>query len=231
MGSRDTRTGLILDALSAVPIWAGTPLVRPWHMRWGATDAEVSAAMPGDDIVPRALFNATRAITIDAPPQEVWPWIAQLGYRRGGFYTYDLVDNAGERSADRIIDEYQHIRVGDLIPMFHESHGLAIAYAIDSFEVNEWMFWVHRPHTSEEPDSTWSWRLAQLPAGGTRLVTRMKQDYRWRTPRLAMFNLILMEFGDFAMERRMLRGIKARAERMSARQAVPPPVLVQGWSR
>jgi hypothetical protein len=220
MGSRGTRLPLILDTLSAVPIWAGSPLLRPWHMHWGATDAEVAAAMPGDDVVARAQFNATRAITIDAPPGNVWPWIAQLGYRRGGFYTYDLVDNAGEPSADRIMEEYQHITVGDPIPMFHESHGLAIAYRVDSFQASEWMLWVHRPHEDEQPDSTWSWRLSPLPGDGTRLVTRMKQDYRWQTPRLAMFNLMLMEFGDFAMERRMLKGIKVRAERGRQRNRV-----------
>lgn len=212
VGERSAKAGLFADTLTAVPIWAGTPFVRPWHMRWGATDPEVIAAMPGDDVVPRAQFNATRAITIEAPPEQVWPWIAQLGYGRGGFYTYDLVDNAGERSAERIIEEYQHVEVGDLIPMFHESHGLAIAYVVDSLEVNDWMLWVHRPHENEPPDSTWSWRLTPLSAKRTRLITRMKQDYRWQTPRLAMFNLILMEFGDFAMERRMLKGIKTRAE-------------------
>ena len=216
VGSRRAKIGLILDTVSAVPIWAGTPLVRPWHTRWGATDSEVATAMPGDDIVPRAQFNATRAITIEAPPERVWPWVAQLGYRRGGFYTYDLVDNTGERSAEHIIDEYQHLEVGDLIPMFHESHRLAIAYRVDSLQVNERMLWVHSPHEGELPDSTWSWRLTRLPAGRTRLVTRMKQEYRWHTPRLATFNLILMEFGDFAMERRMLKGIKARAERMAS---------------
>jgi hypothetical protein len=205
------KISLILDTLSAVPIWVVTPLLRPWHMRWGAEAAEVAAAMPGDDIVHRAQFNATRAITIEAPPKDVWPWIAQLGYGRGGFYMYDLVDNAGLRSADRIIG-YQHLEVGDLIPMFHESHGLAIAYRVDSLQINEWMVWVHRPHENEPPDSTWSWRLTRLQGDRTRLVTRMKQDYRWQTPRLAMFNLILMEFGEFAMERRMLKGIKVRAE-------------------
>jgi hypothetical protein len=211
------KRSLVLDTLGAVPIWAVTPMLRPWHMRWGATKAEVAARMPGDDVVPRARFNATRAITVAATPKQVWPWIVQLGYRRGGFYTYDLVDNAGERSADRIVDKYQHIEVGDLIPMFHESHGLAIAYEVDSLESNDWMLWVHRPHADEPADSTWSWRLTSLPDGGTRLVTRMKQDYRWRTPRLAAFNLILMEFGDFAMERRMLKGIRTRAESLARR--------------
>ena len=179
--------------------------------------------MPGDEMVPRAQFNATRSITIDAPPEQVWPWIAQLGYRRGGFYTYDQVDNAGERSADRIIEGYQDLKVGDLIPMWHESHGLAIAYKVDSLEVPKWMLWVHRPHENERPDSTWSWRLDEWPTGATRLVTRMKQDYRWGTPGLALFNLVLMEFGDFAMERRMLMGIKVRAERLRRKGSAEAP--------
>jgi hypothetical protein len=75
--------------------------------------------MPGDDVVPRAQFNATRAITIQARPEDVWPWITQLGYERGGFCTYDLIDNAGLTSADRIIGKYQDMKAGDLIPMFH----------------------------------------------------------------------------------------------------------------
>jgi hypothetical protein len=210
-----TRVGMILDTVGAVPLWIVTPLLRPWHMRWGATRAEVRGAMPGDGIVPRAQFTATRAITIDAPPAQVWPWISQLGYGRAGFYTYDLVDNGGVPSADRVLDEHQHLAVGDAIPMFHESHGLAIAYTVHERD-RESMTWVHRPHEGDVPDSTWSWRLDALPGGRTRLVTRMKQDYRWTTPRLALFNLILMELGDFAMERRMLKGIKSRAERVWA---------------
>ena len=206
------RLGLLLDTLSAVPVWATTPLVRSWHMKWGATGGEVAGPMPGDAVVAKAQFNA---ITIDAPPRDVWPWIVQLGYGRAGFYTYDQVDNGGEPIADVILTEHQDTKVGDQIPMFHESHGLAIAYIVDSFEVNEWMLWVHRPHENEEPDSTWSWELMGLPDERTRLVTRMKQDYRWNKPRLALFNLILMEFGDFAMERRMLKGIKVRAERLA----------------
>ena len=88
---------LVLDALTAIPWFVTAPLVRPWHLRWGATADEVHGAMPGDDVVPKAQFNATRAVTIDAPPERVWPWIVQLGYRRAGFYTYDLIDNASQR--------------------------------------------------------------------------------------------------------------------------------------
>jgi hypothetical protein len=203
---------MVLDAATAAPMWVASPVLRHWHLRWGATRAEIAAPMPGDQVVPRARFNATRAISIAAPSARVWPWIVQMGYCRAGFYTYDLLDNAGAPSADRIVAEYQHLEIGDLVPMFHQTHGLAIAYRVDSFDPNQWMLWVHRPHDGDRPDSTWSWRLTALPDGGTRLVTRMKQDYRWQTPRLAAFNLVLMEFGDFAMERRMLNGIKLRAE-------------------
>jgi hypothetical protein len=207
-----SRAGMLLETLPAVPVWIAAPFVRPWHMRWGATTDEVAGEMPGDEVVRRPQFSATRAITIDAPPAAVWPWIIQLGYRRGGFYTYDLLDNAGEPSAERIVEEYQDLKVGDAIPMFHEMNGLAIAYDVASMDPPTSMLWVHRPHSGEAPDSTWSWRLLKQPGGRTRLVTRMKQDYRWHTPRLAAFNLWLMEFGDFAMERKMLTGIKRRAE-------------------
>jgi hypothetical protein len=141
----------------------GTCAGEPPRRRW-------PARMPGDDVVPRAQFNATRSISIDAAPKDVWPWIVQLGYRRAGFYTYDQVDNASEPSADRIIEEYQDLKIGDEIRMWHGSYGLSIAYVVDSFEAPSWILWVHRPHEGERPDSTWSWRLVTLPSGGTRLL-------------------------------------------------------------
>ena len=73
-----------LDLLTGLPLFATAPLYRHWHMRWGATDAEVRACMAGDRIVPEAPFNATRASTIEAPPERVWPWIVQMGYSRAG---------------------------------------------------------------------------------------------------------------------------------------------------
>jgi hypothetical protein len=79
-----TKAGMLVDAFTAVPVWVVSPVLRRWHMRWGAATEEVTAAMPGDDVVPRAQFNATRAITIDARPEDVWPWIMQLGYGRAG---------------------------------------------------------------------------------------------------------------------------------------------------
>src|SRR6266702_3453196 len=76
-----------------LPRFLTAPLYRSWHLRWGATDAEVAATMPGDDLLPRAQFHPTRAITIDAPPAAVWPWLVQVGFVRAGFYSNDLLDN------------------------------------------------------------------------------------------------------------------------------------------
>jgi len=123
----------ILDALSGLPLFATAPLYRRWHLRWGATDEEVRGPMPGDEMVRKASFNATRAITIDAPPEMVWPWIVQMGYRRAGFYIYALLDNAGYESADRVLDEYQTpkgARVERMAPV--EQAGQHVGVEIDS---------------------------------------------------------------------------------------------------
>jgi uncharacterized protein YndB with AHSA1/START domain len=195
----------ILDALSGLPLFATAPLYRRWHHRWGATDDEVRGSMPGDEIVPRASFNATRAITIDARPEVVWPWIVQMGYRRAGFYTYAILDNAGYESADHILEQYQPPKIGDWVPMAKKVNDTT-AFKVKAFEINEWLLW-------EKPDSTWAWKLIPLHAGRTRLISRLKARYAWEKPGTAIFTLVLLEFGDFPMMRRVLKGIKVRAER------------------
>jgi hypothetical protein len=198
----------ILDALSGLPLFATAPLYRHWHLRWGATDDEVHASMPGDEIVPNPSFNATRAITIDAPPELVWPWIVQMGYRRAGFYTYALLDNAGYDSADRILEQYQPPTIGDWMPMANRVNETT-AFRVQAFELNQWLLW-------EKPDSTWAWKLLPLHGGRTRLILRLKARYAWERPGSAILTLVLLEFGDFPMMRRVLKGIKVRAQRMSA---------------
>jgi len=195
-----------LDALSGLPLFATAPLYRRWHLRWGATDDEVHGPMPGDDLVPRASFNATRGITIAAPPQNVWPWIVQVGYKRAGFYSYALLDNAGHESPSVVLGEFQDPQVGDWMPMSGTVNETT-AFRVTALETNAWLLW-------DKPDSTWAWRLTPLPGGQTRLVTRLKQHYRWGSPAMALFTLVLLEFGDFPMMRRMLKGIKVRAEGM-----------------
>ena len=219
MTAKDSIPYHVMETLRSLPFFLIAPLCRPWHLRWGATDAEVDGLMPGDEIVPHASFKATRAITIAAPIERVWPWIVQMGYRRAGFYTYDLLDNAGYASADRILMQFQQPKLGDWMPMT-SNISETTAFKVKAFLTNRWLLW-------EKPDSTWAWTLTPLAGGQTRLITRLKQRYPWETPAMALFTLLLLEFGDFPMMRRMLQGIKQRAEQVdadvaTAAAAVPP---------
>ncbi len=206
----DRRVGRGLrDVILASPLFITAPLVRRRHLRWGAIDDEVAGGMPGDEIVPNPSFSATRALSIAVPPEAVWPWLVQVGFGRAGFYSYDIFDNAARPSADRILPEFQHPRVGDWVPMASKVNETT-AFKIKAFEPNSWLLW-------EKPNSTWSWRLAPLAGGGTRLVTRLKQYNDWSSPGMAAMTVILFEFGDFPMMRRMLLGVKSRAERHARR--------------
>jgi hypothetical protein len=172
----------------------------------GATAAEATAELPGDTLVPAAQYRSTRAITIDAPASEIWPWLVQVGCLRGGFYSDDLLDNLAHPSATTIIPELQHLEVGQLIPMSPPGRtSERTAFSVHSFRVNEWLLW-------SKPDSTWAWSLTPTDTGGTRLVARIRAWHDWRHPLAGTAAVLLMEFGDLAMLRRMLRGIKARAE-------------------
>lgn len=202
----------VLDALRSLPFFLTAPLYRSWHLRWGATDAEVQGMMPGDEIVSNASFNATRAITIAAPIERVWPWIVQMGYRRAGFYTYDLLNNAGYASAEQILAHFQQPKIGDWIPMTRKVNATT-AFKVKAFLTNRWLLW-------EKPASTWAWTLTPRAGGQTRLIARLKQRYPWEAPDMALFTLLLLEFGDFPMMRQCLLGIKRRAEAMALAQTL-----------
>jgi hypothetical protein len=194
----------LVDVAVAVPLFLVAPLLRHWHRRWGATDAEVAAPMLGDEVVPGCQYACTRAITIAAPPEAVWPWLVQVGFGKAGFYSNDLLDNAGHPSADHILEELQHPRIGDWVPMFRTVNDTT-AFRFAAIDPPRELLWT-------KPDSTWAWRLTPAPDGGTRLVTRLRILYRWHRPADALISLILNEFGDFPMMRRMLLTLKARAE-------------------
>lgn len=201
-----------LATLTAVAVVIYVRFLRPWQLRWGATDEEVARAMSGDDVVKHPTFNATRAVTIQARPEEIWPWLVQMGIKRAGWYSYDWLDNLGIPSADRIIPELQHVAVGDLIPMSPDGkQGLWVK----DFKPNQWMLW-----WDNKGDVTWSWGLFPLDQRQTRLITRVRMRYHWLSP-LIVFEL-LVEFTDVVMMRKCLLGIKQRVERAS-RQA-PEPV-------
>jgi hypothetical protein len=185
--------------------------IRPWQLRWGATDEEVGRAMPGDDVVKHPTFNATRAVTIQARPEEIWPWLVQIGSKRAGWYSYDWLDNLGIPSAERIIPELQHVAVGDLIPLSPDGKQ---GKWVKDFEANQWMLW-----WDNKGDSTWSWGLYPLDESQTRLITRVRIRYHWLSPVILLE--LLVEFTDIVMMRKCMLGIKQRAERAS-RQTLEP---------
>jgi hypothetical protein len=199
------RLGHQLAQVAAdLPRFATAPLHRSRHLRWGATDAEVSAAMPGDGLVLGAQFNPTRAVTVEAPREAVWPWLVQVGLGRAGWYSDDLLDNLARPSLRAIRPELQGLEVGQWVSM-SPTPTEASAFRVAGFVENDWLLW-------QKPDSTWSWVLRDVGRGRTRLVTRVHARYDWSRPLGALFGVVLLELGDFAMMRRMLLGIKERAE-------------------
>jgi hypothetical protein len=204
----------VRDVAADLPRFLTAPLLRGWHLHWGATPAEVTDGMPGDDLFPRAQYRCTRAITIAAAPDEVWPWLVQVGCLRAGWYADDLLDDLAYPSARQIVPHLQDLQVGLWLPMA-PAPSAATTFVVDSFQMPRWMLW-------RTPSSSWAWRLVPLPDGRTRLITRLHTVYEWRRPGAAL-TVLLMEFGDFPMMRRMLRGIRERAQ-TEHRRRVPPPV-------
>jgi hypothetical protein len=193
----------IREVFADLPRFLAAPVRRRWHRTWGATQEEVAAAMPGDDLLPWAQYRATRAITIGASREEIWPWLVQVGCLRAGWYANDLLDNFARPSARRIIPELQDIHVGQWLAMVPRPSERT-AFVVDSFEEPSWLLW-------RSPNRVWSWRLTPLGDGRTRVVNRLFTVYEWRRP-LTPITVLLMEVGDYPMMRRMLCGIRDRAE-------------------
>jgi hypothetical protein len=180
-------------------------LLREWVLNWGASADEAASALPGDELLEDAHGMSTRAIMIDAPPSAVWPWLAQMGPApRGGAYTYDWIENLlglNMHSVDRVLPEYQHPQVGE---------GFGYGQNRMSFARVE----PEHVLATRSADGNWVWTFILDERGGkTRLISRN----RFRLPKLKdKIGMIPMEPGSLVMERKMLRGIKKRAERLSA---------------
>ena len=200
----------VRTVLEDLPLFVTSPLLRRWHQRWGATAEELAAPMPGDDLIREGHYCATRAITIDAPPSAVWPWLVQVGCLRAGWYSNDLLDNLAHPSSEVIIPELQTLEVGQWVPMA-PTPSETTAFKVAAFEQNRFLVW-------QQPVSSWVWTLTPRPDGTTRLITRLRIHYDWRSPVNGLFSLFLNEFGDFPMMRRMLLGIRRRAEAMADEQ-------------
>ena len=174
-------------------------------LTWGATDAEAAARLPGDELLEDADGVSTRAIDIDAPPEAVWPWIAQMGPSpRGGAYTYDWIENLlglDMHSVDRVLPELQHPEVGDTVGYGPNQ------MRIERVEAERVLAW-----RSEDGNWVWSFNLDERN-GSTRLISRN----RFRLPTFAVrVGMLPMEPASLVMERKMLRGIKERAEKIAA---------------
>jgi hypothetical protein len=194
------RAALVAVALGAVYF----RFVRGPVLTWGATAGEAAARLPGDELLEDADGVATRAIEIGAPPSAVWPWIAQMGPSpRGGAYTYDWIENLlglGMHSADRVLPAFQHPEVGDTIG-YGSNH-----MRVERVEPERVLAW-------RSEDGNWVWTFVlQEGDGSTRLISRN----RFRLPTLATrLGMIPMEPASLLMERKMLLGIKERAERLA----------------
>jgi len=195
------RTALLIVGLGALYL----KYLREPVLTWGATDAEAGGRLPGDELLEDADGVATRAIDVDAPASAVWPWIAQMGPGpRGGAYTYDWIENLlglDMHSADRVLPEFQAPEVGDTIGY---GSNLMRVEIVEPEHVLAWR--------SEDGNWVWTFVLEQREEA-TRLISRN----RFRLPTLAArVGMFLMEPASLVMERKMLFGMKQRAERLAS---------------
>jgi hypothetical protein len=195
----------------------GLPDLRP---RWRATRAERRGALPGDEIVGRPRYRTTRAVTIDAAVEEVWPWLVQLGQGRGGMYSYDRLENLfglQMHSADRIDPALQDLAVGDVVRMVPEGTEPDLSFVVARLLAPHELV-LASPETRERalasglPFPAWTFALRRAGRDRTRLVVRFQSDF---TPSVRghLLNHYALAPVHFVMERKMLLGIKERAER------------------
>jgi hypothetical protein len=191
-------------------------LLRPRLLTWGATNAEVAGTYPGDEFIADPNGGATMATTLPAPPAAVWLWLVQMGGGRGGWYSWDHIDNKGQPSADRIVPAWQHLQLGQQLDgptnlltvvalqpyrtlMFRSTYGLFTTHSFD-------------PRAAQQPrpavDGVWGYHLRPV-GGGTRLVTRTRSRTQ---PTIVgqVFGFLVGEPAHFAMQTRQFRNLRAR---------------------
>lgn len=201
-----TWTGLGGAALLAAIAYG--PLARRWYLTYGATEEEVARAMAGDELLPEPDLVSTRAITINAPPSAVWPWLVQMGSGRGGAYTYDWIENLfglDMHSADEILPQFQHLAAGDVLPLGPDGPRMRVEICDAASTL-----------AFRSEDNRWVWIFALYPQRGvTRLISRNRivapnTSFAWR-----LVNRLIMEPGSLIMERKMLIGLRDRAESLA----------------
>jgi hypothetical protein len=200
--------------------------VEGWSDRWGATDDEVAGTLPGDDLIEEPAMVTTRAVTVDAPPELVWPWIAQFGQGRGGLYSYDWLERLfgiDIASVDTILPGEQDIAVGDQIWITQPGYPADLGLVVADMEPGRALVLAastpDRPAAPEEAPWTWTFVVRSDGDGGTRLIVRNRNatigavgDVVW--------DRVVGPIG-FAMERRTILGIAQRAETAAGSDAAP----------
>jgi len=223
MSSRSTRwvragkvAAAALIAILAIHIF----IMRPWYFRWGANDSDTYKLLPGDRLIPTAVHPSTRAVTVRAPASSIWPWIAQLGQDRGGFYSYTVLENlfrADMHNADRIVPEFQDRNVGDVVWLANRNrYGGRGRLIVAEYMPNQYMVLIS-PEDADRirmggfaVDFVWAFVLDPIDANTTRLIVRSSgATPDWVT---RMTVLTFWEPAHFIMERKMMLGIKERAE-------------------
>lgn len=186
--------------------------LRDIQMTWGATNQDVGRRMPGDELIVDPEMNATRAVDIRAAPEEIWPWIVQIGYARAGFYGFDNLDNGGRPSARNILPEFQNLHVGDSIPSGEYRGELFYIMKVAAIDPGKEMLWIFLEGTPWE-GATWSWGLYPIDNERTRLVSRLRQKYSFNSFQ-EIISWSMIDAIEILMMRTTLRGIKLRAESM-----------------
>jgi hypothetical protein len=195
--------GLLVVAASAVVI--SVIVLTPWMDRWGTTDSELTMVFPGDELLSQPASFVNRAVTINASPEKIYPWLVQLGAERGGYYSYSGLETllfCPMQNADRIHAEWQNLKVGDSVKMCPGSSG-PLPYEVAQIHPNQAMILGHKENGKWV--DLWMFNLIPQPGGSTRLVLRS------RTNMVGGFWDIIHP-GIFIMEQGMLTGIKQRAE-------------------
>jgi hypothetical protein len=207
----------LIAALAAFSAVAGAYMrfLRPRVLNWNATADEAARAMPGDEIVAGSALQTTRAVTVDAPPSAIWPWLVQMGPRpRAGAYTYDWIERRlgiDIENSDRVLPEFQHLEPGDWIGLNEKGQGIEVREVQpERALVLQWM----------PQRSTWAFVLEPVEGGATRLISRNRLPVTGPLVWLGM--IVFMEPGSLIMERKMLLGIKQRAERLPREGALTP---------